>query len=105
MRDPAGGEADGRARVEPRRLAQAAVRRGQAPGADGAPEYSLLNVSEPIVSADLNFDGKVTLKEFLAAADRRFAQLDPDSLGYLTLDSLPRTPQQILVEGKKPRGK
>jgi hypothetical protein len=96
-------DADGKPR-EPRRLAQAPIRRGQV-GADGAPEFSLLNVSEPIVSADMNFDGKVTLQEFLAAADRRFAQLDPDKLGYLTLDALPQTPQQILVEGKRRKGK
>jgi hypothetical protein len=96
--------ATGRRRREPRRLAQTPQRRGQA-GFDGAPEFSLLNVSEPVSSADMNFDGKVSLQEFLAAADRRFALLDADKLGYLTLESLPRTPQQILVEGKKPRGR
>jgi hypothetical protein len=70
---------------------------------DGAPEFSLLNVSEPVSSADLNFDGKITLPEFLTAADRRFDQLDKDHLGYLTLATLPQTPEQIGVEGKKRR--
>lgn len=70
---------------------------------DGAPAYSLLNVSEPVASADDNFDGRVTLEEFLRAADRRFAQLDKDNAGYLTLDALPQTPQQIAVEGRKRR--
>ena len=87
---------------EPRRLAQAPPRRGQA-GFDGAPEFSLLNVSEPVSSADQNFDGKVSLQEYLAAADRRFAALDVDKQGFLTLDTLPQTPQQIVVEGKKAR--
>jgi hypothetical protein len=68
---------------------------------DGAPEFSLLNVSEPVASADLNFDGKISLAEFLNAADRRFDQLDKDHLGYLTLDALPQTPEQIGVEGKR----
>ena len=106
VRDPLADDASGEKRVrpEPRRLAQAPLRRGQA-GFDGAPEFSLLNVSEPVSSADMNFDGKVSLQEFLAAADRRFALLDPDKLGYLTLDNLPRTPQQILVEGKKSKGR
>lgn len=71
---------------------------------DGAPEFSLLNVSEPVTGADLNFDGKVSLDEFLVAADRRFDELDKDRRGYLTLESLPQTPEQIGVEGKhRPR--
>ncbi len=83
-------------------LATAPPKRGQE-AFDGAPEFSLLNVSEPVISADLNFDGKVSLEEFIAAADRRFAALDEDKLGYLTLESLPYTPEQIVVEGKKPK--
>jgi len=86
----------------PRRLAQAPEGKGQV-SFDGAPEFSLLNISEPVLGADTNFDGKVTLEEFLAAADRRFAALDKDGLGYLTLESLPRTPEQIVLEGKKPK--
>lgn len=69
----------------------------------GASAYSLLDVSEPVASADADFDGKVTLAEFLAAADRRFDQLDTKRLGYLTLQTLPRTPDQVAVEGQKPK--
>ncbi len=69
----------------------------------GAYAYSLLNVSEPIASADADFDGKVTLSEFMAAADRRFDLLDPKGVGYLTLATLPRTPDQVAVEGRKPK--
>ena len=77
------------------------LRGGQA--YDGAPAYSLLNVSEPVVAADDNFDGKITLEAFLRAADRRFASLDKDKDGYLTLNTLPRTPEQIAVEGRHRR--
>jgi hypothetical protein len=98
-----GGGGGGRRRgAAPLQLAAAPPRRGQE-AFDGAPEFSLMNVSEPVISADLNFDGKVSLEEFLAAADRRFAVLDEDKLGYLTLDALPYTPEQIVVEGKKPK--
>lgn len=68
----------------------------------GASAYSLLTASEPVASADADFDGKITLAEFLAAADRRFHTLDAKARGYLTLDGLPRTPDQIAVEGRKP---
>lgn len=85
-----------------RRLAEPArAPRGQS--YDGAPAYSLLNVSEPVVSADADFDGKITLEEFLQAADRRFDQLDKNRVGSLTLQDLPQTPEQIAVEGRRRR--
>ena len=70
---------------------------------DGAPAYSLFNVSEPVASADADFDGRITVEEFQRTADRRFDQLDKDKNGYLTLDTLPQTPEQIAVEGRKKR--
>ena len=85
-----------------KRLAEAP----RAPGGeqiDGAPAYSLLNVSEPVASADADFDGKITLEEFQRTADRRFDQLDKDKDGYLTLETLPQTPEQIAVEGRRRR--
>ena len=78
----------------------------RAPGGaqyDGAPAYSLLNVSEPVGSADADFDGRITLQEFQATADRRFDLLDKSKTGYLTLDTLPQTPEQVAVEGRKRR--
>ncbi len=71
----------------------------------GAAAYSLFNVSEPVSAADLDFDGKITLAEFLTLAERRFNTLDSKTLGYLALETLPRTPEQIQIEGKKPTPK
>ena len=74
-------------------------------GVQGAATYSLLNEPEPVTAADTAFDGRITLKEFLAAADRRFDRLDAKQLGYLTLASLPRTPIQDAMaraRGTKP---
>jgi hypothetical protein len=87
-------------RKAPRRLAEVPLKRG-GPSFDGAPEFSLLNVSEPVSSSDLNFDGKISLEEYLLAADRRFDLLDTDKRGYLTLNTLPQTPEQVVVEGKR----
>jgi hypothetical protein len=59
-----------------------------AAGRDGAARFSLLNEPEPIGAADADVDGKVTLAEWMAATDRRFAKLDHDKTGRLTRDSL-----------------
>jgi hypothetical protein len=83
-----------------RRLAEAPRgRKGQT--YDGAPAYSLLDVSEPVVSADADFDGRITLEEFLQTADRRFDALDKAKAGYLTLQTLPQTPEQVAIEGRR----
>ena len=48
----------------------------------------LLPISEPVATADSNFNRGVTLNEFRTAADKRFAALDLDKRGLLTLDRL-----------------
>jgi hypothetical protein len=67
-------------------------------GAQGAAVYSLINQPEPVAAADADFDGKVTLPEFEAAADRHFEILDTKQQGYVTLADLPKTPIQDLIE-------
>ena len=69
----------------------------------GAGLFSLLNEPEPVAAADASFDGKITPKEFLAAADRRFAALDTKNQGYLTLAGLPKTPVQEAIEQEAAR--
>ncbi|HEY1448938.1 MAG TPA: hypothetical protein VGF33_10405 [Caulobacteraceae bacterium] len=49
---------------------------------------SLLSDPEPVSGADVNLDSRITLAEWLAAADRRFDLLDTRHLGYLTHDAL-----------------
>jgi hypothetical protein len=64
----------------------------------GAAPYELIAEPEPVSSADTDLTGRVTLPEFLAAADRRFDQLDPKGLGSLTLAGLPKTPAQQALD-------
>jgi hypothetical protein len=82
-------------------------RPGRAEAGDRRPEgaglFGLLNEPEPVAAADVNFDARITLNEFLAAADRRFAALDKKHLGYLTLDALPKTPVQLALERQAAR--
>lgn len=67
-------------------------------GAQGAAVYSLINQPEPVAAADADFDGKISLAEFEAAADRHFEILDTKQQGYLTLADLPKTPIQEAIE-------
>jgi hypothetical protein len=54
----------------------------------GAGRFGLLDLPEPVVSADANFNRGVSLAEFRSAAGQRFMALDLDHHGYLTLPGL-----------------
>jgi Ca2+-binding EF-hand superfamily protein len=49
---------------------------------------SLLSDPEPVSGADLQLNSRITMSEWLAAADRRFDLLDVKHQGYLTHDAL-----------------
>jgi len=79
-------------------------------GPMGAGRFAWLNIPEPVAAADSDIDRVVTVDEFAAAANRRFDTLDVNHAGTLRLTALPRTPQQIAIEGPcrpppKPRGR
>jgi hypothetical protein len=57
-------------------------------GLQGAARYALLNIPEPVASADVDFNRGVSAGEFRAAAVRRFQMLDEQHSGQLTLSQL-----------------
>ena len=59
--------------------------------------FMLMNEPEPVASADTDFDGKVTLAEAMAAARRRFEELDVNHDGRLTRAELPQTPAEKMA--------
>jgi hypothetical protein len=63
-------------------------------GRQGAGRYGLLNIAQPVANADADVDGKVSLDEWTRAAARRFAMLDKDGSGKLTLDKLRPPPPE-----------
>lgn len=70
----------------------------------GASRYGFFDEPQPVRAADLNLDFKVTRAEFAAAADKRFARLDADHDGRLSLTELPETPiQKRFADGPPPR--
>ena len=85
-------------------LADQSDREAPAAGRDGAARYSLLNEPQPIAAADADVDGKVTLAEWMAQTDRRFAKLDHLKTGRLTLDSLLKIqPKEQKQKGPPPK--
>jgi hypothetical protein len=54
----------------------------------GAGRFGLLDLPEPVVSADSNFNRGVSQAEFRQAAAQRFIALDVDHHGFLTLPTL-----------------
>ena len=57
-------------------------------GPQGRAQFGLLDLPEPVVSADSDFNRGVSLNEFKSAAAKRFSALDVDHRGLLTLDVL-----------------
>ncbi|HET6969530.1 MAG TPA: EF-hand domain-containing protein [Phenylobacterium sp.] len=70
----------------------------------GAAAYSLVNEPHPIRGADSDFDLSVSRAEWRAAADRRFALLDADHDGAITLAELKPTPAQRGAAAQKDSG-
>jgi hypothetical protein len=57
-------------------------------GHRGAARFGLLDLPEPVASADTDFNRGISLAEFRQAAAKRFAALDFDQRGRLTLAGL-----------------
>ena len=71
-------------------------------GLQGAARYGLLNIPQPVASADADFNRAITLAEFRQAASHRFNLLDKGGLGRVTLAELePRLP--IRPKGRRAR--
>jgi Ca2+-binding EF-hand superfamily protein len=70
-------------------------------GLEGAGRYSFINIPEPVISADTDFNRGVSRAEFLAAAGKRFLILDTNHDGRLTREELPPLPQRHAGKQKK----
>ncbi|OHT20476.1 hypothetical protein [Edaphosphingomonas haloaromaticamans] len=68
----------------------------------GAGRWSLINIPQPVISADEDFNRAITLAEFRSAAQQRFTGLDTANAGALTLAGLPMTPAQAAATNCMP---
>jgi hypothetical protein len=73
-------------------------------GLQGAARYGLLNIPQPVASADADFNRLITLAEFRQAASYRFKLLDGRGQGQITLPELEaRLPTRPEGRRAKPR--
>jgi hypothetical protein len=63
-------------------------------GIVGGGRYGLLNIPNPVASADRDFNRAISQQEFRAAAVDRFNDLDPKQEKSLSFAQLPKTPAQ-----------
>jgi len=66
--------------------------------------YGLLNIPEPVVSADADFNRGVSLDEFRRAASKRFQLLDLNHTGRLSLVTLQTVREAAADQAKHPLG-
>lgn len=59
---------------------------------EGAARFSMLNEPQPVRGGDGDLNQRVSAEEWAKAAGRRFARLDADGDGRLTLATLPAQP-------------
>ena len=71
-------------------------------GLQGAARYGLLNIPQPVASADADFNRAITLAEFRQAASTRFKLLDGNGYGQITLPEL-ETRLPLRPKGKRAR--
>lgn len=75
-------------------------------GLQGAARYGILNIPQPVASADADFNRAITLAEFRQAAAYRFKLLGRDGQEWLTLPELEeRLPIRPKGKRAKPRKK
>jgi len=71
-------------------------------GLQGAARYGILNIPQPVASADADFNRAVTLAEFRQASAYRFKLLDSDGRGWLML---PQLEERLPIRPKGKRAK
>jgi hypothetical protein len=77
---------------------QAAKQRSDYVAPYGAGRYASLNIPEPVVAADLDLNRGVSRPELAQVAANRFPALDTAGRGYLTYDTLAKSPAQKDVD-------
>lgn len=70
----------------------------------GAARFGIVPIAHPIMDADINFNRGVSREEFVQAAGRRFAMLNTQNTGRLTLPQIMEARAQRMGPGGRRRG-
>jgi Ca2+-binding EF-hand superfamily protein len=70
----------------------------------GGGRFGLLNIPEPVSSADADFNRGVSLEEFKRAAHQRFQLLDSNNAGRLALSQLEEQRAATIAAARRPHG-
>lgn len=87
-----------RQRDETEAYANARVTRPRAGLLAGAGVFGVTPEPEPVAASDIDFDGKITLQEWLQSARRRFDLLDLNHDGQIARAELPKTPAEKMAD-------
>jgi hypothetical protein len=93
-----GQDQRGHDRKERKALKTAARQRADYEAPYGAGLWASLNIPEPVNSADFDINRGVSKAELEQAAVKRFPLLDTAHRGYLTYDTLPKSPAQKEID-------
>lgn len=80
---------------------RARPRGGRPQGYGAVAEAGFFNLPQPVKSADVNVDQRVSAEEWSQATQRWFWSLDTDRDGKLTLATLPVTPAQAAINRRR----
>lgn len=92
---------DSMSRIADERQADAQKAANRLAARRGAGIFGYIDQPEPVRAADTNIDFRVSLREWMAAAAKRFDQLDVKRDGKLMMANLPKTPFQLMLEGRR----
>jgi hypothetical protein len=93
-----GQDRRGHDRRERKELKAAARQRADYEAPYGAGQWASLNIPEPVNSADFDINRGVSKAELEQAAAKRFPLLDTARRGYLSYDTLPKSPAQKEID-------
>jgi hypothetical protein len=93
-----GQDRRGQDRKERKELKAAARQRADYEAPYGAGQWASLNIPEPVNSADFDINRGVSKAELEQAAVKRFPLLDSAHTGYLSYDTLPKSPAQKEID-------
>ena len=92
---------NGGSRIDPALAAKFSQKNNPLLSRRGAGKFSFLPEPDPVRGCDTNIDFRVSLREWMEAAEKRFSRLDTAHTGRIARADLPLTPLQLWLSGRR----